>query len=447
VNKSCSAFLSKHLIDRRGGHRQEVLRGRASRLAFDFLGSAERLDRQNIALADLLRHARDYVPCFLARMAGIGNISPGTARRVLSELPPMRRADIQQDIQRYLSERNDNAVDDATGGSTGTPMVFKVDWNTQVAREASLMWGNSMAGWRPGQKIAMLWGSDRDVKNAGGRWRIDLRWWIENMRWLNAFDMGEAQMASFHQQLSKFKPDFIVAYASSVFAFARFLRDRGMSPSYPAAGIISSAEMLTPTMRSTVEDVFGKPAFDRYGNREFAVMANQCEVRQALHVNEYDCILEIDSPDPFRKEGPIFVTYLRNLAMPFIRYDTGDVGRFEAGLCPCGRKTLRLAPVSGRQSDVIRTANGDLIHGEYFTHLLYGVRGVREFQFIQESLKSYRLLVVGDPERAATAEDIWRQRILEAIGPESELVIEFVPQIPALPSGKRKFTISQLEGS
>lgn len=131
--------------------------------------------------------------------------------------------------------------------------------------------------------------------------------------------------------------------------------------------------------------------------------------------------------------------------MPFLRYDTGDVGRFMPDEpCACGRRTMRLAPVAGRQSDTIRTASGKLIHGEYFTHILYGTNVVREFQFVQETPTLYRLLLVADRGRASSLEPRWREGILEALGPGSEVLIEYVDCIPPLPSGKRRFTLTKL---
>src|SRR5690606_12424490 len=119
-----------------------------------------RLAARNKALAELLEHARDAVPRFRSILPGA--IAASDALRVLAELPPMRRADIQADPRAFLATDATGAVDDHTGGSTGTPLTFKVDRATQRAREASLMWANSLAGWKPGRRIAMLWGSDRD---------------------------------------------------------------------------------------------------------------------------------------------------------------------------------------------------------------------------------------------------------------------------------------------
>lgn len=443
MNPFLSAMLSSALVDRRDGHRRAVLADFSARPAAERLSPDARRAVMDGRLAMLLAHAAANVPWFRGKLPVTTLFKPEEARGILDQLPVLTRRDIQEHLPDMISETATDLRDDATGGSTGTPMSFKVDRETQRAREASLMWANSLAGWRPGEKIAMLWGSDRDVRGSTAERRLALRWWIENLRWYNAFDMGEDRMARFHRDLSAFRPDFLVAYAGSVFTFARYLRDKDIQPRYPRKGIVSSAEMLAPPMRAVVEEVFGRPVFDRYGNRELGAIAAECEAHAGLHVNETDCIVEIDSGDPFRTEGRILVTYLRNFAMPFIRYDTGDIGRFEsAEPCACGRTSLRLARVTGRVSDTIRTSAGNLIHGEYFTHLLYGAAGVREFQFVQEAPDRYVLRLAADRAAAAPREAEWTERIREAVGGQADVRIEYVDSIPAMTSGKRRFTVA-----
>lgn len=442
-----SAYLSAALIDRRDGHRRKVLARFEQLRRFDFYSDPLREELRCRALADLLTHARSRVPRFRALLGGRVAITPENAREILARLPPMRRADIQAEPAAFQAEGGPPSVDDYTGGSSGTPLTFKVDRATQQAREASLMWANSLAGWRPGDRIAMLWGSDRDAASALRDWRLHLRWWIDNLRWYNAFSMGEAQMAAFHRAMTRFCPHLLVAYAGSLDVYARYLETvahPGSRLVYPLTSIVSSAEMLTRQVRERVERVFGKPVFDRYGNREAGAIAAECEAHHGLHLNEHDFIVEIDSPNPQRDPGPLLLTYLANRAMPLIRYDTGDLAVWEKGACACGRLTRRLARIAGRQSDTIRTPSGKLIHGEYFTHLLYGAPGVRSFQFVQETMRDYRLLVEMESpmdERLAAG---WRAKISAALGADCNVVVERVDRIPVLPSGKRKFTLSKL---
>lgn len=444
MHPALSAFLSRRLVDRSGGHRRRVLALLDETLRVERLPRAE-LDRvRDRALADLLNHVRERVPRFRAVLADGGPVRPEDAMARLRALPPMRRADIQAVPDDFIAEAAGALVDDFTGGSSGTPLRFKVDAATQQAREASLFWSNSLAGWRYGGRVAMLWGSDRDTLAAQKDWKLELRWMVDNMRWYNAFNMGEDRMAAFHRELTRFRPHLLVAYAGSVFALARYLERNGVRPAYPGLAVMSSAEMLTPPMRSAVERVFGRPVHDRYGNREAGAIAAECDAHRGLHVNEQDFVVEIDNPEPTRTPGPVLITYLRNRAMPLIRYDTGDLGLWLPDEpCPCGRTTRRLAAIVGRQSDLIRTPAGRVVHGEYFTHVLYGAEGVESFQFVQETPMSYRLRVVGNG--TAAQENTWREKILHVLDSGSRLEIEYVKELPPLASGKRRFTVSLVE--
>jgi len=432
-----SSLLSRLLIDRGRGHRASVISAFDEKQRLSSVDVAQRRTLLDQKLADLLNHARKSVAHYRELMADMAEATPANAREILSSLPVMKRSDIQADPDRFTTPGID-FVEDATGGSSGTPMKFRVDHATQIARESSLYWSDSLAGWKYGERIAMLWGSDKDVKSAGQIMRSNLRWKIDNRRWYNAFNMGEQEMDSFHADLSRFKPHIVVAYSGSLDIYARYLESKGIVPDYPARGLISSAEMLTPAIRENAERVFKKPVFNRYGNREFGALAAEDGKGEGLAINPSDCILEIDSPDPVKVPGPLLVTYLHNKAMPFIRYNTGDLAR----LTEDGK---RLAGLAGRESDTIKTASGKLIHGEFFTHLLYHVKSVREFQFVQEEINRYCLLLVADQREDSKSEQKLRDDILEEVGQDADLRFEYVDSIPVLPSGKRKFTISHLE--
>lgn len=445
MHPNLSAFLSVRLLDRRDGYRRQVCDELRALRAFDGLDDDARRRVVDERLAALLNHALRHVPRWREAAGGAAPVAPGDARRVLAELPVMRREELQRDPAAFTAGDGRWMRDNATGGSTGNPLRFKVDRLRMISGEAAHLWAHGFAGWRYGERIAMLWGADRDVRSALAGARARVRGWIENIRWYNAFAMGEAEMERFHAGLQAFRPHLLVAYAGAAAAFARFLQERGLRPGYPARAVFSSAEALLPALRRVVEATFAVPVLDRYGSREFGPLAVECPEHAGLHLNERDALFEIDSPEPDRQPGPIRVTYLCNYAMPFLRYETGDWGRLmSAAPCRCGRRTPRLAPVAGRETDMIRTAAGLLIHGEFFTHLLYGVGGVRSFQFVQDDLNHYRLLLEADAACVTAREAEWRARILEAVGPGAELRIERVAAIPPTASGKHKFTLSRL---
>lgn len=444
MKPTISRWLSNHLLDRRGGHRNAVQAAWRAVQAADFISADERRARQSQLLAALLNHARNKVPFYRSLLSGSDEIRPINAFETLQRLPIITRADIKREPETFTAEGEIATAHDATGGSTGTPMQFKVDRATQVAREASLMWADSLAGWSPGERIAMLWGCDRDVRSATKTLRLTLRWWIENRRWFDAFQMSASEMHRYHVQMTHFRPHYIVAYANVLKLFAEFLEAQNLRPEYPLKGVISSAEVLTKGVRETAERVFQRPVFDRYGNREFGAMAAECAEHGGLHANPIDMIFETIPLEGANDLQRIVVTYLHNRVMPFVRYDTGDLGRWTDGPCVCGRTTGRFLEIVGRQSDIIRLPSGPLIHGEFFTHLFYDAQGVRSFQFVQETPTAFVLHVEATPQAFEYGVPIWRQRLQQALGPNVSLEIDRVEKISPTAAGKYRFTISKI---
>jgi phenylacetate-CoA ligase len=149
-------------------------------------------------------------------------------------------------------------------------------------------------------------------------------------------------------------------------------------------------------------------------------------------------------PVPDGETGYIIVTDLTNYTMPFIRYRNEDMGRISKELCPCGRPSPVLEEILGRSTDLIRTPKGDIIHGEFFTHLFYGQNEIRQFQVHQKSLDHIILRYVADTEPSEALMNKLTGKIRAQIGENVRLDIEACNEIPLPASGKHRFTISDV---
>jgi phenylacetate-CoA ligase len=200
-------------------------------------------------------------------------------------------------------------------------------------------------------------------------------------------------------------------------------------------------------MRREIEEVFQSPVFDFYGSREVGPLAGQCR-RGRLHVFNFNNVVEVvdraGCPVGKGQEGQILVTNLHNRAMPLIRYAIGDSAVMAAG-CDCGSKLPAFEKVTGRVTDHFLTRGG-LVHGEFFTHLFYHRRWLREFQVLQSSIDEVIVYVVLN-ERAPQAEvgDIERQMRV-VMGDECRIDWVEVDEVPRTPQGKFLFTRSLISG-
>jgi phenylacetate-CoA ligase len=334
-----------------------------------------------------------------------------------------------------------------SGGSTGAPIRFHQDRTYKVHMSVSTRICNEMAGAFPGARMAKLWGAPQDRRQIEGPLGR-LKLWLLNHRYFDTFDMGEERMLAYHEAMKRFQPDLIQAYASSIHLFARFLAARGIRPDYPRVSIISAAERLFPHQRAEIESVFPVRVFNRYGSREVSAMAAECGEHDGMHVTAASHLVETVCPSSLEPvsgtPGEIVITVLHNHAMPFIRYRIGDMGTLVDGPCRCGRTAPRLAEVHGRTSDNFLMPGGRIVHGEYFTHMFYGRAGVKQFQFVQESLGEFTLRIVPAAGYRADLERQFEAEVREMIGPRARFRIELCGEIPVTASGKFRFTVSKV---
>ena len=391
---------------------------------------------QTNRLEKLLRHAYQTAPYYRELLK--------TETPDISQIPPLEKKNIRERLDALCSTTFTAAqrIENATGGSTGTPLKFYQDRNYWNQRNLSVYYFDRWAGWDFGEPQLIIWGALTDLEG-DGNWRHRLNNFWRNQYWLNGFHLTDKTMRAAFEQMNRYPPQTVLTYPSSLYQFALFLSENDLIPQRNLKGIISSAEMLHPHYRALAETVFKAKVYNRYGGREVGLIAMEC-AEGRLHINCRDLYLEIDSPDPYGEPGEILVTQLNNYAMPFIRYRIGDIGRLSDEMCPCGNQLPILAELLGRTTATFRTETGTLIHGGYFTQQFYGIKGVVQFQIIQETFKHCVLKLVVDTQWEAGTRDLLIQKIQEVLGEEVVVTVKFVADIPLSVSGKRAYTISKV---
>ena len=111
-------------------------------------------------------------------------------------------------------------------------------------------------------------------------------------------------------------------------------------PVQPRA-IITTSEVLSPDDRAIINKSFRSPVFDEYGCGELGTIAHECPAGK-LHTSDGNMIVEIlDGDRPCRpgEKGEIVVTELNNLALPLVRYRSGDFGSFSKSHVPADERS------------------------------------------------------------------------------------------------------------
>lgn len=408
------------------------------------------LEYQRERLILLIQHAVQTTPFYRDLLKDIGMqfddliLQLNSDSSDISTIPPLEKRTIREQQQNLLSDStpSQKRIENATGGSTGTPLKFFQDRNYWNQRNLSVYYFDKWGGWDFGEPQLIIWGSPADI-NMGSQWKQKLNQYWRNQYWLDGFQLTESAMQKTFEKMRQWQPKTILAYPSSLYQFAKYLNDKNLEPNWDLKGIITSAEMLYPPYRSLAESVFGTKIYNRYGGREVGLIAMAC-AEGCLHLNCRDILLEIESPDPYNIPGEILITQLNNYSMPFLRYRIGDIGRLSDETCPCGNQLPVLAELLGRSTATFRTKNGIMVHGGYFTQMFYNLEGVSQFQLIQESFDKCTLKLVRNEKWTEKLCDEIVLKIQGKLGTDVTVDVEYVEDIPLSRSGKREYTISRL---
>jgi len=400
-------------------------------------------------LKNLLVYAQQQIPFYQKIFAKV-NFDPLTANlpAEMVKIPILTKSVIQKNLPELVGRNinNNDIFENTTGGSTGVPLKFYQDSMYSTIANAIEVKVRTWWGIKPYDKTAIIWGADREFHDLSFKEKIYQ--WRSRIRAINAFKMNDADLDAFCKMLMKWKPAYLVGYSSALEYLARFALQNGYT-GIRFKAIRSSAEMLWPQQREIIEKCFQSPLYNFYGSREVNNLAAECPQQHALHLLSTWRYVEITDehgqPVPAGSPGQIVVTDLSNYTMPFIRYQNEDSGQFQKDPCPCSRPSPVLEHLLGRSSDLIQSPNGQIIHGEFFTHLFYGNSSIQKFQAHQTDQNTLHIRYVSDNVLAADFLETMKTKIKAKMGNKMQIHFEQCREIPLAKSGKHRFTISDLK--
>jgi phenylacetate-CoA ligase len=356
-----------------------------------------------------------------------------------ARLPKLTRGEVNRNRERLTNPHfTKRLVASATGGSSGTPTRFfltveSYDWR-RACRDRLYDWTGAAFG----EPTLLLWGSPIGKVARTTHWKSKLVALLIRSTTINTFSQSPAMWAGICEQFQRIRPKTVTAYVSSLEAFCAYVERHGVQLPAPRA-VVSAAEAVFPGTRETVRRVLGSTLWENYGSREFMSIACECEQHDGLHIQAENVVVEMEQPGP--SPSALLVTDLHNHGMPFLRYEIGDAGRMLDGNCACGRGAPRLAAIDGRLLDVLRTANGRVVPGEFFPHLVKDLTEVRQFQVQQMAMDRIVIRAVLDRPLSEASRSLLEREVGKVFGTTTSVEIEAVDRIPTLASGKRRVTI------
>lgn len=434
---------------------ESVVRGRPTLDRLRWLCATERRSRDELLaiqageLRRLARHAWEHVPFYRARFEAAG-IGPDDLRSVedLRRLPMLTRAEAVDSYQRRRSTAAPlPTIKKTTSGSSGQPLAFAYDTDSEYWRQAVKLRGYGWAGYRVGKRALFYWGAPvLPLPPLRVRAKIAVDHLLKRERYVPVTERSPEDLDRLVATIRRERPEVLLCYTLSGAALARHVLARGERFDLPA---ICGAERLYAADREVMKQAFGPSVFETWGCREVMLIGSECEAHDGLHVPVENLVVEVIVTDeggerPARpgESGDVVLTDLHNYGMPFLRYRNGD--RAVAGpdaTCACGRTLPRIAAVDGRVTETLRGADGNPVSGLVF-NLIFAVLGehVRQFQAIQHTDGTITLKLAP----AGTLSDATRAHILgncSSYLPGVPIRLELVGEIPLTESGKRKVVI------
>ncbi len=395
-------------------------------------------------LKNLLQHVSGNVPYYRELMEKSG-IRPEDVKCLedFRKFPILNKDAIRGNHDRLISldAGSRQAVEAATGGSTGEPLRLLRDRNTVIWTEAALLRGRSWAGFSIGRRAVFFktYGSTSWLGNKRGK--------LINLYYFTAFDK-EKELVSSLKRVRELKPFCIESYASNLFRIAMACKRHGLGD-FRIPVIYSTGEMLYPHQKEFVEKQFGGKVFDYYGCNEIGSLAYECE-RGRRHITDEHVIFEVtdEKGDPVTgRPGLITITDLDNYSMPFIRYRNGDAGVITNEQCPCGRGLTVLTNLEGRLQDYLRSADGNLVPAIYFPGRFRALKGIAQYQIVQNDLDSITLRIVKRDSFSADELKEMTGAIKEVLGKDLVIKVEEMDFIELTGRGKDRPVICRIEGS
>jgi phenylacetate-CoA ligase len=320
-----------------------------------------------------------------------------------------------------------------SGGTTGEPVHYLQDLDQWAFMQAFHLYGWSLAGYELGDAVGVIAGGSLVPERISPK--AKLRSFIERRLFLFGVHMDPGLAREYHERLVEFGAEFLYGYPSVISVFSHHLRQQKLSlPGLRA--VITTAEMLQPRYRVTIEKNLGCPVFNNLGCNDGGFESFECKLHRGLHYNDCQSLLEVQD-GPAGAPGPLLITNLWNRSTPFIRYANGDLVELGESTCPCGCRFPVISTIEGRTADLLTFSNGRSIAGPALT-LIFGEMDIQGWQIVKTQPNTLEVRISCSEEIRESYKAHILRVLGEHLGSTVEVRIKRVDKLTVTRAGKLK---------
>lgn len=361
------------------------------------LSKDEFLHWQEMKKWDIVKYHHTYNPLYRKL---VGKCLPDD----WSELPIIKKKDLQIDLNFLISEgiNHKDLHFGTTSGSSGNPLKFARDKFSHSMTWAIILDRYRKVGVTSSDLQARFFGIPLDkLSFCKERFKDFL---MCRYRFV-VFDISESALNKFVDKFRSTPFRYIYGYTNSQLAFARYLKSKGLKLKDLCSSLsccIVTSEQCTEENKLFLEEVFGVSVYNEYGAAEVAFLAMTDQQGNWRLSNEtlFSEVLDSDGNEVHDGiPGRLIFTNLFNMAMPFIRYEVGDIGAIKKD--PILIQDY-LSDLQGRLNDRVVLPSGKIAAGLSFyyisKYLMSAIGMISEYQVHQLTLTRFLFLVVMERE-------------------------------------------------
>lgn len=336
-----------------------------------------------------IKHVKEISPYYQEALI---NIQPEdiTSIEQFEQVPLTGKDNLAQRYAHFQGVPSEKVIETViTSGSTGSPVPFLLtatDLDRLAFNEALSF---HAVGIKPGDRAQILISLDR-LFIAGIAYYRGL-----TLLGANTMRIGVLAQEMQRYYLDMFKPLACIGVPSYLKKLALELKETGYDVKNSGVKkLICIGESLrTPDMEhnslaQSLEQLWGAEVYSSYASTELSVSYCECEHRTGGHAHPELVYTEIIDNNgnvvPDGTPGELVATPLGVEGMPLVRFRTGDVTFKISEQCSCGRNSVRIGPILGRKSQMIKV-KGTTIFPLTITNSLDSIEAVKDYVIILEN--------------------------------------------------------------
>lgn len=392
--------------------------------------SRDRLEAYQLKkLQEIADYAFLHVPYYRDAYAREG-FRPGDIRTFqdFRKLPHLTKQDLRTEPpERFLSDEAKRLSISyvRTSGSTGIPLSFACGLRSRAANYAATFRAFHAAGYNLGDVQFIL----KNLPGLKGTCSFSP---ISRQLCMHAYHLEKTALEAVMPLLQKHPPKHVVTHPNALLELVRVLPNVQELFS-KVKGITSLAEVLTPEVRQSLEEIFHCKVFDYYSNMESSIMAYQLENGEKVFA-EYFCYPELEDTDSDPWQGELTTTALHCYAQPLIRYRNEDQVSLRPATKEDSSHLLHLESVHGRTAERIKLPSGTTIG---IFHLLKAdLTNVSAYQFVQTAPDALEVHYIKSEQEAPVNEESMLAELASYTNHEMRLAARQVPVLRKTAAGK-----------